>query len=178
MLKGNRGAMEDRAATTRLPVPGFTRLGAVYDGHVGEGCAEFAMTHVPHVLLQTAEFAAGDYSAALVRTLEETHAQWLRAAPPSDASGSLATLALLVDEQELFVASLGNGQCVVAGADGVRTLTKDNRPEIPHRGLFGSEQPSPERMAYRIKDGDAFVVLASDGVWDVLSGQKLSLIHI
>ena len=51
-LKGNRSAMEDRAVATRMPQAGFVRLAAVYDGHVGESCAEFAKTHVPYLLQQ------------------------------------------------------------------------------------------------------------------------------
>ena len=122
--------------------------------------------------MQTAEFGSGDYGAALARTLERTHEQFLRDAPPSDQSGSVATLALLTDGQ-LFVASVGNGRCVVCGADGKATaLTSDNRHEVPHRGLFGAEQPAAERKKLALGPSDAFVILASDGVWDVFSNQK------
>ena len=173
MHKGNRSGQEDRAATMRLPLPGFARLAAVYDGHVGDGCAEYAVEQVPFVLQQTAEFSAGDYGAALVKTLEATHAMWLREAPPSDESGSLATLALLANG-ELYVASLGNGRCIVCSKDGQATGLAGNREknDIPHRGLFGPEQPSVECAAVALGPSDAFVLLASDGVWDVFSSSK------
>ena len=135
--------------------------------------APYAVEQVPFVLQQTAEFSAGDYGAALVKTLEATHAMWLREAPPSDLSGSLATLALLANG-ELYVASLGNGRCIVCSKDGQATGLAGNREknDIPHRGLFGPEQPSVECAAVALGPSDAFVLLASDGVWDVFSSSK------
>ena len=170
--QGNRGSQEDRAATVRMPQAEFMRLVAVYDGHVGSNCAEFAKSQMPHLLQQTPEFKSGDFSAALPKALEAAHTQWLRSRAPSDESGSLATLALL-HEGTLYVSCLGNGICVVCGPGGqARALTRDFRPEIPHKGLFGSEQPSPEKKVHALGPSDTFVILASDGVWDVIKPAK------
>ena len=144
--------MEDRATASRLPWPGFLRLAAAFDGHVGDGCAEYAKKNAVHLLLQQPEFGAGDYATALARTLEAAHTNYLREAAPSDQSGAVATLALLVDGQ-LHVAAVGNCSCVVGASDGRATLLAggpDKRHEIPHRGFFGQEQAGAEKKTHKL----------------------------
>jgi hypothetical protein len=142
-LQGDRGSMEDRVTAVRMPV-GDVRLAGVYDGHVGEECAEFVSLHVPALVYATSEFSAGQYGAALARGLEEAHSTFLRQASLRDESGSTATVALMTG-RSLYVACVGNARCVLCTAGGVaKQLTTDIKPEMLHRGLFGSDQPSAE----------------------------------
>ena len=171
--KGNRGAMEDRATAVRLPLADLRFVG-VYDGHCGDGCAEFVAQHFPSFVWDLEELHAGHAKQALAKALENAHAAWLKEARPSDESGATATVALHT-RGTLYVASLGNCQCVVCGAGGrAQVVTSDNKPEVQHRGLFGPEQPSPELMEVPLApDGECpFLIVATDGVWDVFKPQK------
>ena len=94
MHMGNRGSQEDRAAVVRLP-GSDVRVAGVYDGHCGENCADFASRAVPALLMQSRDFREGDFEMALAKTLEGVHAQWLRDASPSDASGTTSSVALV-----------------------------------------------------------------------------------
>ena len=64
-----RCAQED-AHSVVLDVDGQTHTGffGVFDGHGGKEVARFAAAHLPSALTATAEYAAGDLEAALVRS--------------------------------------------------------------------------------------------------------------
>jgi len=171
-LQGGRGSQEDRATAIRLP-QGDLRFAGVHDGHCGEVCADFASRAVPALLLQTAEFKAGDYKGALRSALEATHTQFIKDAPSSEVSGTTSTVAI-ISGTGVAVACVGNSRAVLCVGGKAHALTNDVRFEMTPRGLFGQEQPGASLAEQPLTkaDGESFLILATDGVWDVLSSQK------
>ena len=171
-LQGGRGSQEDRATAIRLP-QGDLRFAGVHDGHCGEVCADFASRAVPALLLQTAEFKAGDYKGALRSALEATHTQFIKDAPSSEVSGTTSTVAI-ISGTGVAVACVGNSRAVLCVGGKAHALTNAVRFEMTPRGLFGQEQPGASLAEQPLTkaDGESFLILATDGVWDVLSSQK------
>ena len=76
-LKGDRGYQEDRVIATRLP-SGDLYMG-VFDGHCGEACPEYCITHLHHTLAGRPEFARGDYHNALREAFHITNEDFMPA---------------------------------------------------------------------------------------------------
>ena len=146
------------------------RFATVYDGHVGEATAEFAMRTMPACLESEGVGGATDVPAALTRALTACHERCLREV--QDGSGSTATVAV-VGSGKLHVAIVGNCRAVLCSGGTADVLTKDKKPELLHRGLINEEeQPKPLTVERTLSAEDAFVIIASDGVWSAQGGFK------
>ena len=172
MLQGSRGSQEDRAAAIRLGQSDL-RFAGVFDGHCGDVCSDFACRAVPALLLRTPELKAGDYKAALKRALEATHEEFTSEAPPSEVSGTTST-ACIISSTSVTTACVGNSRAVLCVGGQAVPLSQDVRLEMTPRGLFGPEQKaaSISEQPLTSADGESFLILATDGVWDVLKSQK------
>lgn len=159
----SRGTMEDRVVVCRLA--GGARFAGAYDGHIGEGCAAYAGAHLHGSLEASEDFKAGRLSMALVGALEETHKRF-RGSDTGD-SGATATVAC-ISGRTLHVASFGNCRAVICSRGGALALTKDVIPDIPHRGLIGTEQLEAQVVERALTADDRFIIVASDGVWGVI----------
>ena len=165
-LKGDRGSMEDCVVARMLP--SGERFCAVFDGHFGDTCAAFCKTHL-HETLQACPFwFAFEDAHALQVAFAETHAHFVREASGSKA-GTTATVAL-IRQGVLHVASVGNSCAVLCSAGRATRLTSDEKPDVPPPGIMGGE--APQLVTRELTSTDVFIVIASDGVWDVLSPQK------
>ena len=80
-LKGDRGYMEDRLIVCRLPNGDL--FAGVYDGHCGEGCAQYAKESQHHTRVATAEYARGDVGEALRSIYHKTSDDFMEAAAAS-----------------------------------------------------------------------------------------------
>ena len=164
-LKGDRGSMEDRAVVRRLSLG--ERYCAVFDGHYGEGCAEYCQNKLHTLLQESPHWFAFEDKAALKAAFAETHARFMKEA--NDKTGTTATVAL-IRGRTLHVASVGNSRAVLFSGGKATALTKDgNSADGAPAGLIGT---APEPSERALTPQDAFVLLASDGVWNVLSNQK------
>ena len=106
-LQGNRGSMEDKVTARRLA--DGTRLACVFDGHCGDGCADFACVRMPTAVI--------DAHFDLPGALERVHEEYL-AEKPDDVSGTTSTLAVVDARGVLQVACIGNGRAVLCADDG------------------------------------------------------------
>ena len=136
-------------------------------------CSDFACRAVPALLLRTPELKAGDYKAALKRALEATHEEFTSEAPPSEVSGTTST-ACIISSTSVTTACVGNSRAVLCVGGQAVPLSQDVRLEMTPRGLFGPEQKaaSISEQPLTSADGESFLILATDGVWDVLKSQK------
>jgi serine/threonine protein phosphatase PrpC/serine/threonine protein kinase len=205
---GKRGAdrMEDRAIVQHeITGPSLpdVHLFAVFDGHGGDVCAQYAAGMFPVALSRAWARQDSTPDSALSRAFQDTDAAFLRATPSSEQSGCTALAALIVNST-LYVANAGDCRCVLGHADAsARQLTRDHiatdpfeRARVEARG--GTVDPSTGRVQGRLMVSRSFgdrcikryvaatpeitavelsadtdcIVLASDGLWDVVSSQE------
>ncbi|VAH28865.1 unnamed protein product [Triticum turgidum subsp. durum] len=111
----------------------------------------------------------------------------LRSHPALDSfcSGSTAVTVLKLGT-DLYMANIGDSRAVLGSRDAAAggmaavQLTVDLKPDVPSeaerikkcRGRVFALQDEPEFFHWPLTDKDQFVILASDGVWDVLSNQE------
>ena len=124
-LKGDRGYMEDRVATSRLPAGEL--YAAVYDGHCGQGAAEFAKQRLHGFLVAHPSFSS-DPSRALHDAIVHTNAAFCGEA--DDESGTTAVVALLRGN-DLYVANAGDSRATICSGGVGTALTKDHKPDDP-----------------------------------------------
>ncbi|KAI9034509.1 hypothetical protein DFJ74DRAFT_763097 [Hyaloraphidium curvatum] len=99
--------------------PGPLRLYAVFDGHCGSLAATFCQARLPYELCATAEFARGDFPAALTRTFANLHAALLAApgyspeAPLNDFSSGCTASVALVTPTDAHFAAVGDSPILV-----------------------------------------------------------------
>lgn len=137
------------------------RYCAVFDGHFGEGCAEYCCSRFHEELQRSPYWFAFNDKDAITQAFAEIHAQYMEAA--SDQSGTTATVAL-IRGRTIHVASVGNSRAVLYSAGTASALTKDDyKPEVPPPGLMRTNPAVIERT---LQPTDEFVLLASDGVWE------------
>lgn len=208
---GDRGedSMEDRSLVIHeaaaLP---STHLFAVFDGHGGQACAEFAMRHFPGALYRRWNTEEATPESALVHAFEDIDYAFLNSTMQDgvngagDQSGCTALVALLVD-CAVYVANAGDCRCVLGRTDGTAlALSKDHvatdaseTARIAARGgfvsmsgraqgvlmvsrAFGDRKvkryisATPDVVEHHFTDDDDFLILASDGLWDVVSNQE------
>lgn len=164
-LKGDRGNMEDRAVACRLP--SGARFGAIYDGHSGSACAEFFKVQLHLRLQESAYWYAHDDANALRHAFSETNTRFFLESNGNTA-GTTATCAI-INNNVLSVASVGNSCAVLCQNGTALQLTSNEKPDMPPAGLIRTQ---PDVLTRELHPEDSFLLIASDGVWDVLSHQK------
>lgn len=202
---GERGAdcMEDRSIVmkklTDLP---NTHLFAVFDGHGGQACSEFAEAHFPGALFRAWVNEAATPESALIHAFEDVDLAFLKHTSAEENSGCTALAALIV-HPILYVANAGDCRCVLSRKDGTAIdLSKDHvatdsdeKARVYARGGFVSVtgrvqgclmvsraigdrsikryiSATPEVITKQLTPDDDFLILASDGLWDVVSSQE------
>lgn len=198
---GERGkdSMEDRSLVAHhlsgLPE---THLFAVFDGHAGPGCAEFAVKNIQGAIFRKWGKEEATPESVLVHAFEDVDYAFLKSRP-DDHSGSTALAALLI-AHKIYVANAGDCRCVLGKKDGTAVvLSKDHvatdtdeGTRVLARGGFVSVtgrvqgclivsramgdrsvkqfiSSTPEVITHDISDDDDFLILASDGLWDVIT---------
>lgn len=203
---GDRGEdrMEDASVIqSRLAGIRDAHLMAVFDGHGGAACAEFAAAHIAGALFRAWTGVETSPESALVRAFVDTDAAFMQSTSRDEQSGCTALVALVL-ETNLHVANAGDCRCIVASKNGsIETLSKDHvatdpdeRSRVEARGGYIDEQHGrvqgrlavsralgdravkrfvtavPDVVTLELKPDHDFVVLASDGLWDVVSSQE------
>jgi len=194
---GRRSDMQDALCI----VPSFqgmqrALLAGVYDGHSGSVTSRLVSKRI-HTILSSALFrrtpdvALHETYKMLYHELEYRHVE----------DGATALTALLLGNK-LYIANAGDCRAVLCREGRAVDLSVDQKPTSPSEmkrihdcgGVVSSNgrvngelavsrslgdiplQPfvtwEPDVMCYTVKPGDEFIILACDGVWDVLSSQQ------
>lgn len=201
---GARGAdrMEDTAIVCpNLAGQGETHLYAVFDGHAGASCAQYAAAVLPAAISRSWAWPAIDPASVLTHAFQDVDAAFLASAPETERSGCTA-LAALVCGSTLFVANAGDCRCVLSRDTEAVVVTKDHvatdgdeRARVEARGgsvdvatgrvegklmvsrAMGDRSlkryitATPDIFNVPLVSGVDFAVLATDGLWDVVSSE-------
>lgn len=170
----------------------------VYDGHSGEGVAEYCSLALPQLLRTTMWDCPLDTPSALRRSISVVDDE-----TPRDRSGSTLCM-VVVDAYCIISANVGDSKAVLRTREHIITLTRDHRPSDPEErrrieslggrvvNVLGvprvngnlnlsraigdwSEKPyissDPHISTYKREDpsNDLYIIVASDGVWDFMT---------
>ncbi|GJW84597.1 probable protein phosphatase 2C 44 [Tanacetum coccineum] len=88
--------------------------------------------------------------------------------------GSTAVTAIVIDGRDLWVANIGDSRAVLCERGSANQLTVDHEPleersRIEKQGGFVTKLPVPDIRHVPIDASIEFVILASDGLWKVMS---------
>lgn len=178
-----------------------THLFAVFDGHGGQGCSQFLYDHFASALFHAWAKEEATPGSAMVHAFEDIDIAFLHATPPSEISGATAIAALIVEKTLFVanagdcrcVLSRKDGSVVDLSRDHVAT-DETEKALVEARGGFVSFtgrvqgrlmvsravgdrsvkryiSSTPEITTTEISTTDDFIILASDGLWDVVSSQ-------
>ena len=108
----------------------------IFDGHGGEGCAEFLKDNFLNYLLENKNFPF-DIKLSLNETFEKIEEEFFKqkcgtTLDQSDRSGSCALVSLIFDNK-IYIANLGDSRAIMSinGGTKVKALTNDHKPNNP-----------------------------------------------
>ncbi|KPP75448.1 protein phosphatase 1K, mitochondrial-like [Scleropages formosus] len=143
---GKRRENEDRFAISRLSED--VLLFAIFDGHGGDSAAEFCSKKLPY-LIQRNLIQESELESVLKKSFIQIDSYFLESISTTEeeeellSSGTTATVALLRNETELLVATVGDSRAVLCRAGKAECLTedhnarrKDERQRIQESGGF------------------------------------------
>ncbi|KXS18075.1 protein phosphatase 2C [Gonapodya prolifera JEL478] len=208
----NRAPPFGNSATTMFDAKLHHSFYGVFDGHGGASVAQYAGKRLHWKVAQQEEFAKGDFETALKKGFLSIDDE-LRDDPDfqNDPSGCTAVVAIVTDDDVIYVANAGDSRCVLCSDGKAVAMSEDHKPGNPDEsarimrgggfveygrvngnlalsralGDFEFKQnPSlppeeqvvtafPDVVARKVTPSDEFLVLACDGIWDVLDNQQV-----
>uniref|UniRef100_A0A7N0ZVV1 protein-serine/threonine phosphatase n=1 Tax=Kalanchoe fedtschenkoi TaxID=63787 RepID=A0A7N0ZVV1_KALFE len=189
-LIGRRRVMED--AITAAP-PGLHEFFGVYDGHGGPVVSNACRERLHLILADeiAREETVVDWRRvmkACFQKMDEEVKGYVRRnggglVDGSESTGSTATVAM-VAEEEIVVANCGDSKALVFSAGLALPLTRDHNPDLPDEGMrlgggggaFLAGLPVSRAIEPEVKlqartPSDEFLIMASHGLWDVVSNE-------
>ena len=193
---GRRPQMEDVSIILpNMPTKGSTLFG-LFDGHGGRDAAEYASENLPKLIQEKIQ-SGSSCEAAYIESFKSIQSEmntWCVYV------GTTAVLASVFNNT-LTVANVGDTRCVLCRAGKAVRLTVDHKPSIPEEeqyiqskggvvkdgrigGMLGVSRalgdgflgecvnPTPYFVQTTLTEEDSFIILACDGVWDVISDQE------
>ncbi|KAL6529710.1 hypothetical protein OROGR_015333 [Orobanche gracilis] len=197
LVEGKAGhAMEDYVFAQFKEV-GDNELGlfAIFDGHLSREIPDYLKSHLFNNILNEPDFWIATENA-IRRAYRITDSTILEKAKDLGKGGSTAVTAILINCHKLVVANVGDSRAVICKNGVAKQLSIDHEPEkerdtIENKGGFVTRFPDvavarafgdkslkehlssePDVMVDVIDDDTEFMILASDGVWKVLSNQE------
>ncbi|CAI0412921.1 unnamed protein product [Linum tenue] len=193
-FRGKRATMEDFcdmkiSKIDEKPVCMF----GIFDGHGGSRASEYLKQHLFENLMKHPQFMS-DTKSAISATYQQTDADFLDSEKDTYRDdGSTASTAVLVGDH-LYVANVGDSRTVVSKAGKAIALSEDHKPNrsderkrIENAGgtwrvggvlamsrAFGNRMlkqyvvAEPEIQDLKVDNEFELLVLASDGLWDVV----------
>ncbi|GAA0157487.1 protein phosphatase [Lithospermum erythrorhizon] len=169
LVEGKSGhAMEDYVFAQFKEV-GDNELGlfAIFDGHLSREIPEYLRSHLFDNILNEKEFWT-ETESAIRRAYRITDTTILDKAADLGKGGSTAVTAILINCHKLVVANVGDSRAVICKNGVAKQLSIDHEPNmeretIENKGGFITKFPG---------DVPQFLLLASDGVWKVMSNQE------
>ncbi|KAL2496849.1 putative protein phosphatase 2C 58 [Forsythia ovata] len=153
-------------------------LFAIFDGHMGREVAKYLQVHLFEKILKQHDFWT-DTESALRRAYKITDNEILEQSFHLGKGGSTAVTAILMEGHKLAVANVGDSRAVICKKGVAKQISVDHEPNkekpiIEKKGGFVSNIPGDvPRVDVEIVDDDVeFVILASDGLWKVMSNQE------
>ncbi|KAF8057765.1 Nek1 [Scenedesmus sp. PABB004] len=133
--QNQRTHMEDRVACTDLSgqpeFAGCARAGffAVFDGHAGHEAAEHLENHLlRYVLAAGAAGLAADPLGALAAAVRQAEAEILTQFAAARCNAGSTLLALLLVDDKLHIANVGDSRAVLGRGSDAQQLTRDHKP--------------------------------------------------
>ncbi|KAK7252311.1 hypothetical protein RIF29_36162 [Crotalaria pallida] len=178
-------------------------LFAIYDGHLGDTVPAYLQKHLFSNILKEEEFW-NDPFLSICKAYETTDQAILSHSPDLGRGGSTAVTAILINNQKLWVANVGDSRAVLSRGGVAVQMTTDHEPNtergsIENRGGFVSNMPGdvarvngqlavsrafgdknlkthlrsdPDIQYEDIAADIELLILASDGLWKVMSNQE------
>lgn len=178
-----------------------THLFGVFDGHSGQACSDFAEKHLRGAVFRVWGNVEATPDSVLIHAFEDLDYVFLNSTPENEQSGSTAITALIIDSTLYVanagdcrcVLGKTDGTALDLSKDHVATDSVE-RARIAARGGFvtvtGRAQgclmvsralgdravkryisATPDVETHQLSDDDDFIILASDGLWDVVSSK-------
>ena len=193
---GHRDRMEDVSIIMNdFPYQGAMLFG-LFDGHGGREAAEYASQHLPQEIKKRIE-ATRKQKSAFINAFIQVHANMKQSFV---YVGTTAVIAV-VSQGCLTVAAVGDSRCVLCRNGKAVRLTTDHKPDLPEEqhyiesrggvvqggrvsgmlavsralgdGLFNDLiNPTPCFTYGKLSPDDSYLILACDGVWDVMKDQE------
>lgn len=193
---GRRANMEDVSISlVDTPKPGAIMFG-LFDGHGGREAAEYASENLPGLISKSlteieSEKEAYEYAFKALQIDMQAWCVYV---------GTTSVIAV-IQEHKLTVANIGDSRCVLCRDGKAIRLSFDHKPDLfaekdyiqskggfvrdgRIRGMlavsraFGdgflgeSVNPIPHFRQVDLTENDLFLILACDGVWDVITDQE------
>ncbi|KAH0793954.1 protein phosphatase 2C [Histomonas meleagridis] len=193
---GRRPKMEDVSIVLNDTPSIGSMLFGLFDGHGGREASEYASENLPSLISDN--ILSGK---TLRESIEEAFTQLQNDMRQWCIYVGTTVAIAIVDEQSLSVANLGDTRCVLCRDGKAVRLTVDHKPDLPDEmeyiqskggfvkegrlggllsvsralgdGLLGDAlNTKPSFRQVEITENDMFMILACDGVWDVISDQE------
>ncbi|KAK6925964.1 PPM-type phosphatase-like domain [Dillenia turbinata] len=173
-FRGKRASMEDFFDIKSSNIDGQTVcLFGIFDGHGGSRAAEFLKEHLFENLMKHPRFLA-DTKLAISETYQQTDMDFLESERDTYRDdGSTASTAVLVGDH-LYVANVGDSRTVISKGGkgtwrvgGVLAMSR----AFGNRMLKQFVVAEPEIQDQMIDEEFELLVLASDGLWDVVPNE-------
>lgn len=174
---------------------------AVYDGHGGRGAVDFVKDHLHENLLEVLKENSNVHEAfkiAYVKTDDQIGEAQIQYSGTTTVS---ALLRVEDGVKKLYVANVGDARCILARKGKGLRLTYDHKASDPEeterikaaggfvfmnrvngmlavtrslgdRAMKDFVSGEPYTTETVLEDGDTHIILACDGVWDVISDDK------
>ncbi|KAK2988500.1 hypothetical protein RJ640_014515 [Escallonia rubra] len=170
-------------------------LFAIYDGHMGHDVAKYLQSNLFDNILKEHDFWINTESA-IKRAYHSTDKDILEQSFHLGKGGSTAVTAILINGEKLVVANVGDSRAVICKKGLAKQLSVDHEPSkekklIESKGdvprvdgqlavarAFGDKSlkrhlsSEPDVLVEVIDDDAEFIILASDGLWKVMSNQE------
>ncbi|XP_061365418.1 probable protein phosphatase 2C 10 isoform X1 [Gastrolobium bilobum] len=120
-------------------------LFAIYDGHLGDTVPTYLQRHLFSNILKEDDFWT-DPNSCIVRAYETTDQAILSHSPDLGRGGSTAVTAILINNQKLWIANVGDSRAVLSRRGVAIQMTVDHEPNtergiIENKGGFVSNMP-------------------------------------
>jgi len=170
----------------------------VFDGHGGVECARYIKKHLPSLLCE--RMGSQEPRDALRSAFLATDRNFIEQVTILDDDAGSTCVVALIQSGTLYVAHAGDSRAILRRQGGAQRLTIDHKPgrvdeceRVARCGgrvvrgrvngvlavsrAFGNKHlkscvtAEPEILKVDLQKGDDYLILASDGLWDVVSDQ-------
>jgi len=165
------------------------QLYGVYDGHMGQEAADFVSKNIQEVFFDELEKFSQNITQVFVNTYRKLDV--LLEEQTNTTSGTTAVSAFL-DGHDLYVANVGDSKSILCCNNNISIeMSKMHSPASPSEAARTNNQlflwtrsigdphltdygmiPDPDVQKTRILENSKFLILATDGLWDLVTAEK------